>query len=114
MAMDPCTQLCHDLGVTIGPETLRWLATIVGIGVLWWRNRKTATVAATATEQASKAKSELRDARLSLARIEGSLSLRPAAIPAELLPAILPAPSSPALHGEQTAAEVAEQRDTKP
>ena len=110
--MDPCTQLCHDLGVTIGPETLRWVATIVGIGLLWWRNRKTATVAATATEQASKAKSELREAKLSLARIEGSL--RPAAIPLDLLPAILPAPSSPALHGEQTAAEVAEQRDTKP
>jgi hypothetical protein len=100
--VDPCVQVCNELGATFGPVAIQVAATILGFALVWWRaKRKIDAVgvrADVATEQASKAKAELREAKLSLARIEGSL--RPAAIPADLLPMIIPSPPPPARESE--------------
>lgn len=89
--LDACLSFCESLGTTVGPQIAEWISIVAVAALAWARTRKVHSAAqagiAAANEQASKAKAEAREARLSLARIEGSL--RPSATP-ELLPVIIP------------------------
>lgn len=82
MVLDACVNACTALKETFGPSAIEWFAFAVMIAAGWWKARKVQSTAqagiAAASEQASKAKAEARDARMQIARIEGSL--RPAAL----------------------------------
>jgi hypothetical protein len=74
VTLDACTSFCTALNTALGPQITEWIC-IAGVAALaWWRTRKV-HVAAQAGIAAATA--DANDAKLRLARIEGSL--RPAA-----------------------------------
>lgn len=90
--LDACASMCAGLKEAVGPEATEWISIAAVAGLAWWQTRKVGKAAqagiAAANEQASKAKAEARDAKLSLARIEGSL--RPAASVSSIAPTLPP------------------------
>lgn len=74
MLLSACTDFCNALEVAVGPQLTEWICIAAIAGLTWWRTRK---VHVAAQAGIAVARAEATEARVSLARLEGSL--RPSA-----------------------------------
>jgi hypothetical protein len=103
IALDACSTFCAALSNAVGPQITEWIMIAGVAGLAWWKTRKVAAESkaglAVAHARADAAHAEAQDAKLSLARIEGSL--RPSSPVLSDAPTLPPLnrPSLPELEG---------------